>query len=143
VAARLAARVTPGRSVLARTVLALIAIVLIAWFSVLAYNHAVGWNASLRIVAEPGMGAAEWQRSMDDFRRAEWLDPSTDWSIIRAQYWLLRDKRMALRAADSVLRREPDNLAAWSAVLRASDGIEPARHREALMQIQRLNPPPQ
>lgn len=122
--------------------LALIAIVLIAWFSVLARNHALGWNASLRIVAEPGMGTAEWQRSMDDFRRAELLDPSTEWRIIRAQYWLLRDKRKALRVADSVLDREPDNLAAWSAVLRASDGLYPARHRQAVMQIHRLNPPP-
>ncbi len=122
--------------------LALIAIVLIAWFSVLARNHALGTEASLRIVAQPGMGAAQWQRSMDDFRRAELLDPSTEWSIVRAQYWLLRDKRKALRAADSVLRREPDNLAAWSAVLRASDGLDPARHRQAVMQIRRLNPPP-
>ncbi len=130
------------RSVLPRAILALIAVVLIAWFSVLARNHVVGWNASLRIVAEPKMDAAEWKRAMDDFRSAESLDPSTDWSIIRAQYWLLRDKRMALRVADSVLRREPDNLAAWSAVLRASDGVDPARHREATMQIRRLNPPP-
>jgi hypothetical protein len=128
--------------VLPRAILALIAVVLIAWFSVLARNHVVGWNASLRIVAEPKMDAAEWKRAMDDFRSAESLDPSTDWSIIRAQYWLLRDKRMALRVADSVLRREPDNLAAWSAVLRASDGVQPARHREAIMQIRRLNPPP-
>jgi hypothetical protein len=127
---------------LARGLLAALAVVLIAWFCLLARNHSLGTEASRRIVAEPAMGAADWQRAMDDLQRADLLDPSTEWSLVRAQYLLLRDKRAALRVANDVIAREPDNLAAWWIVLRAARDRDPARWREAEAQIQRLNPTP-
>lgn len=134
--------VRPSRTTAARVLIALVAVVLIGWFSVLARNHALGTSASTRIVTEPGMGAAQWERAMDDLERAELLDPSPEWSLVRAQYLLLRDDGAALRVADDVLRREPDNLAAWWVVLRATRDSDPARWREAVAQIRRLNPTP-
>jgi hypothetical protein len=127
---------------LARVLLALVAVALIAWFSLLARNNAIGTAASERVVDEPRMGSAEWEQVMDDLRRAELLDPSTEWSLVRAQYLLLRDKPAALRVADSVLDREPENLAAWWVVLRAARDRYPARYREATAAIRRLNPTP-
>ncbi len=116
-----------SRAVIARGMLAALAVVLIAWFGLLARDHELGTAASQRIVDEPDMGAAQWHDAMRDLKRAELLDPSTDWSLIRAQYLLLRDRPAALAVAEDVLRREPDNLGAWWVVLRATRTSDPAR----------------
>lgn len=140
--AQTATRGAPSRATLARGLLALLAVVLIAWFAVLARNHAIGSSASSRVVADPEMSAAEWDATMDDFERARLLDPSTDWRLVEAQYQLLRDKRAALGVAEDVLRDEPDNLGAWWVVLRAAPGLDDARYREAQAAVRRLNPTP-
>jgi hypothetical protein len=142
VGARIASGTAAPRARLARVLLALIAVALIAWFGLLARDHAIGVTASLRVVDQPEMSATEWQQTMDDLKRAELLDPSTEWSLVRAQFLLLRDKRAALDLANSMLRREPDNLGAWWVVLRAAQDIDPARWRQALSEINRLNPSP-
>ena len=140
--AQTATRGAPSRATLARGLLALLAVLLIAWFAVLARNHSIGSSASGRVVADPEMSAAEWSDTMDDFERARLLDPSTDWRLIEAQYQLLRDKRSALSVADDVLLDEPDNLGAWWVVLRAAPGLDDARHRQAQAAVRRLNPTP-
>jgi hypothetical protein len=140
--ARTALGTARSRALLARVLIALIAVALIAWFGLLARNHSIGAAASHRVVTQPEMNAADWERAMDDLQRAELLDPSTEWSLTRAQYLLLRDRRAALDVANSVLRREPDNLAAWWVVLRAAREIDPPRWREAVAAIERLNPRP-
>jgi hypothetical protein len=132
----------PSRTVIARALLAVVAVLLIAWFSVLARNYSLGTDAADRVVSDPEMSAAEWADVMYDFDRARLLDPSTDWSLVAAQYQLLRDDRAALMLAEDVLRREPDNLSAWWVVVRAARDIDPARWREANAAIARLNPTP-
>jgi hypothetical protein len=132
----------PSRTVVARALIALVAILLIAWFVALVRDHAIGTDASTRIVSNSGMSAAEWRDAMHDFERAHLLDPSSDWSLIQAQYELLRDKDAALRRAEGVLRREPENLSAWWVVLRATQGVDEQRNREAAAAIHRLNPLP-
>jgi hypothetical protein len=142
VRAETATRGAPSRATLARGLLALLAVLLIAWFAVLARNHSIGSSASGRVVADPEMSAAEWSDTMDEFERARLLDPSTDWRLIEAQFQLLRDKRAALTVAQEVLRDEPDNLGAWWVVLRAAPGLDDARYREAQAAVRRLNPTP-
>ena len=132
----------PSRAVVARVLIALVAILLIAWFVALARNHEIASRASDRIVSDPAMPAADWRHAMHDFERAHLLDPSSDWSLIQAQYELLRNPAAALRRADNVLREEPDNLSAWWVVLRATRDSDPARYREAVAAIHRLNPTP-
>ena len=134
--------VASRRATVARGLVALLAVALIAWFGLLARNHAIGTSASSRVVSDPGMGAADWERTMDDLDRADLLDPSSQWRLVRAQYLLLRDRRAAMAVADDVLRSEPDNLGAWWVVLRAARGIDRARWREAASEIRRLNPAP-
>jgi hypothetical protein len=124
-----------------RVALALIAIVLIAWFAVLVRNQVIGQAATGRIVDASSMSTSEWRSAMDDLRRAELLDPSTTWRVGRANYLVLRDRREALEVATSVVRREPDNLAAWAVVLKASEGLDPERAAHARREIRRLNPP--
>jgi hypothetical protein len=130
------------RALPARVVLALLAVCLLAWFSVLVRDHAIGQAAVDRIVRNPDMSSRAWSRAMTDLHRAELLDPGTDWSLSRANYLLLRDEHEALRVAESIVRREPDNLGAWEIVRRVTLRSDPARAAEATRQIRRLNPSP-
>jgi len=127
---------------MARLLLAAVAIVLIAWFGLMYRNYRVGADAADRVIVHPDMGDAAFARSMDDLRSAETLDPSTEWSVTRANYLLLRDKATALIVARSIVDKEPDNLAAWVAVAKAADGRDPVLLRRANAAIQRLNPAP-
>ena len=87
------------------------------------------------------MSDRDWNRAMADLRAADLLDPSTDWSMARANYLMLRDRNRALRVAESVIRRDPNNLAAWMVVLRTTRGERPAYAARAYHEILRLNPP--
>jgi hypothetical protein len=127
------------RSVVARTALASIAVLLIAWFAVLLRGERIASEAQSRIFDDPEMSDADWQRSMDRLREAELLNPGTEWTVTRANLLLLRDKPEALRVAESVLRRERDNLAAWVVVDRATRGRDPRRASLARREIERLN----
>jgi hypothetical protein len=134
--------VVDAQARLPRAALALIAILLIAWFGVLVRNQVVGHAAIGRIVDAGSMSESEWRSAMDDLRSAELLDPSTTWRVGRANYLVLRNPREALSVANSVVRREPDNLGAWAVVLKASEGLDAARHARAEREMKRLNPPP-
>jgi hypothetical protein len=132
--------VTATGFTLPRAVVALIAIVLVAWFGVLARDERIGNAAVDRIVAEPGMSRAAWNDAMLDLRRADLLDPATDWRVTRASYLLLRDEQEALRVARSVVRDEPDNLPAWVMIGRVATRTDPALAARAAREIERLNP---
>jgi tetratricopeptide (TPR) repeat protein len=123
--------------------LAIVAVLFIAWFAVFVRNERIGHAASKRIIAAPAMDEGEFARAISDFRRAELLDPGTKWMATRASYLMQRgDKQAALRAADSALRREPDNIDAWAVVLRATRGRDARRAAEATRELRRLNPLP-
>jgi hypothetical protein len=130
------------RNLLARCALAAAALMLAVWFIVLAYNYGIGTDASARLGANPDMGEAEWRDAIDDFERARRLDPSLDWTLIQAQFLLLRQPREAIRVADEIVRREPDNLGAWLVIAKAARGVEPSRWREAMAEIRRLDHTP-
>jgi hypothetical protein len=131
-----------SRAILARVLIAVVAILLIGWLVVLARNYSIATGASSQIVANPAMSAADWRRTMHDFDRAHLLDPSTEWSLIQAQFELLREPGAAIRRAEQVLHEEPDNLNAWWVILRAARDRDPARYREAVAAVRRLNPTP-
>jgi len=129
------------RSALPQAALALVALLLTAWFAVLWRHEQIGRDAADRIFETPGMSDAAWERSLDQLRRAELLNPGTEWTTLRATALLLRDERAAQRLAESVARREPDNLEAWDVIYQAARGRDERRADEALAQIRRLNPP--
>jgi hypothetical protein len=128
------------RVLLPRIALALVAVLLVAWFTVLYRDDRIGQEAADRLHADPQMSDAEWSRQLEQLRRADLLNPQSEWLMTRANYLLLRDKPAAQRLAESVLRDEPDNLDAWRVVLFATRGRDPARASEALAQIERLDP---
>lgn len=121
-----------------RAALAVLAVALIAWFSVLVVHDRRGQAATARLVAEPRMSDSDWNRTMGDFEEAAGLKPGTDWDNARANYLLVRDKRAAVRAAEAVVKREPDNLESWAVILRGARESDPQRAAEAGRQVRRL-----
>jgi hypothetical protein len=120
-----------------------VSVVIIAWAAVLWRDDRVGYDAADRIFfGDPKMDASEWSHVIGQLKDAEVLDPSTKWRVSRATALLLRDKPAAARLAGTVVEREPDNLEAWSVILKATRGTDPARARLAQAQIRRLNPIP-
>jgi hypothetical protein len=125
---------------MARAALVLVSVVLVAWFAVLVRDDQLASHAAARVHADPGMSGAEWSRSMERLRQAEFLNPGSEWRVIRANYLLLRDKPAALRVAEAIVREEPKNLDAWLIVLKAAP--DPARRAAAQKRIRHLNPYP-
>jgi hypothetical protein len=115
-----------------------VALVLVGWFAVLARDQHIGHAAVDRIVEHPNMSRAAWDRTMADLRAADLFDPSTDWTGARMNYLLLRDRRQALRTAESIVRKEPDNVGAWIVIRDTTR--DPRRAHEATRQTNRLNP---
>jgi hypothetical protein len=125
-----------------RAALAITATLLMAWFVVLARGDAIGRSAESRVHDHPHMSTADWNRTMDDLRKADFLGVGSEWDVRRAAYLLLRDRPEAARLARSVTRREPDNLDAWAVLLHATDGLDPRQASYARAQIRRLSPQP-
>jgi hypothetical protein len=126
---------------LSRGAIALAAVVVIVWSAVLLRDSLIGEAAADRLFNNPGMSAAEWERSMDDMRAAELLDPSDDWTVRRASYLRLRDRRAALRLLEPIVERQPDYLEAWVAIANAARGFDDRAFERARTEIVRLDPP--
>jgi hypothetical protein len=127
---------------LPRVAIAVVATLLIAWFTVLARDQLVGSQAADRVREDPAMSRAAWAHAIDDLRRADLLNPGSEFKVARAATLLLHDRAAAVRVADSILRREPDNINAWSIVLAATRGRDAARFAEAARQFRRLSGSP-
>jgi hypothetical protein len=121
--------------------LACLAVLVLAWVGVLTRNHELGKEAAVRAFFGPEPSAADRERDLDRLEDARFLDPNAYWRVARANYFLLDgDARRAAQAAESLVRDEPDNIFAWSALLQATRDSDPGRAREAAGEIRRLNP---
>lgn len=126
---------------LPRAALALLALLLVAWFAVLFHDHRIGTAAAKRLFDQPE-SAAERRSSLDQLERAELLSPGNEWRTIRAGYLLRRDKVAARRLAERVVKSEPDNYNAWLVIMVAARGTDHQRWAQAMAEMRRLNPPP-
>lgn len=121
--------------------LVVISVLMIGWFAVLWRDERIGRDAAERLFNEPEMSDSEFARALDELQQAELLNPGEEWATLRAAALILRDKPAAVRVAESVVRREPDNLNAWVAMLNATRGRDALRSAQAIAQIRRLSPP--
>jgi hypothetical protein len=129
------------RSVWLRGALVVVALLALGWLGVLYRDRRVGQDAADVIFYQPQLPPAEFERQLDRLRDARLLDPDRYWDLTRARYLLLRDRpRRALRAAQELVRDEPDNLEAWLVVFRASELVDPSRSGDAIDRIRQLNP---
>lgn len=121
--------------------LVVISVLMIGWFAVLWRDERIGRDAAERLFNEPEMSDSEFARALDELQQAELLNPGEEWATLRAAALILRDKPAAVRVAESVVRREPENLNAWVAMLNATRGRDALRSAQAIAQIRRLSPP--
>jgi predicted Zn-dependent protease len=121
--------------VVARVVVAAVAIVLIGWLAVLEhdtrlYDSAI---AAGRQIGEPAV-AARVQRDLEDARA---LNPDRTPDIARGVFLRNTGRAAAGRAVlEDVLRDEPDNLTAWRALALVGGGPD----ARVQAQLRRLDP---
>jgi cytochrome c-type biogenesis protein CcmH/NrfG len=109
-------------------VLALVAVLVLAWVGVLLRNHEVGEAA----VSDRDTGALEGARL---------LDPNRYWDQVLAGVYLIEHQpRRAAAEAEQLVRAEPDNVVAWSLLREATRGTDPERFDQATAALRRLNP---
>lgn len=76
-----------------------------------------------------------------DLEAARLWNPDTTPDLRLAFVALGRGRRAEAQAVlEDLVRREPDNIFAWGALLNVTRGVEPAVARTALMQLRRLDP---
>jgi predicted Zn-dependent protease len=111
-----------------RVVLALVAILVLAWVGVLLRNHEVGRNAVP-------------DRDTQALESARLLDPNRYWEQVLAGLYLIEgEPRLAVAEAEQLIRAEPDNVVAWSVLREASRRTDPKRSAQATAALRRLNP---
>jgi len=124
-----------------RVLLVIASVLVIGWTGVLLRDHQVGKDAALRAIFAPESDPAARDRDLSDLEDAQFLDPSASWKLALANYRLATgDARRAAAEAEELVRAEPENIAAWGTLLRATQDGDPARAREAAAAIRRLNP---
>lgn len=123
----------------ARACVAALALAMLAWLSVMALDD----RALRRGVELSGRlrGAADAARAEAALRDARRLNPDSSPDVGRAVLYEGRGERERSAALiESVLRREPENLAAWALLYRLTRTRDPAAARRALAARARLDP---
>ena len=125
-----------------RGLLAVVAVVVLAWVGLLFRNHELGETARLRaFYGPPPTTQAERERDLQRLEDASRLDPDSDWELARASYLQLSGSPdEALGLAIEVVRREPDNVIGWMLLRQAARGRDPARAAQAAAKVKRLDP---
>ena len=111
-----------------RIVLALTAVLVLAWVGVLLRDHVVGRD---------GIEA----RDPGQIDSAKLLDPNRYWDQARASAYILNgDFARAAVEAEDLVRAEPENAVAWALLRGATSKTDPDRSAEAAAELKRLNP---
>jgi hypothetical protein len=119
----------------ARAVVAMVAVCMIAWLGVMERD------GRLQARADAAIHARDLARAESDLRGARLLNPNTAPDVTRAVLYRARgQRRRAIALLEDVVRREPDNLTAWSALHLSATGSDPSVSRRSLIALQRLDP---
>jgi predicted Zn-dependent protease len=125
--------------VAARVAVAVVAVVVLAWLGLMERNvrlEAQGTTLSAKL-AVPG----NLERADADLRGAQRLNPDTEPELKRAYVYVGAGRPAeAATIIEGILRREPDNLAAWGALFTVSRDRDPAAAERALDARRRLDP---
>ena len=116
---------------------------LVAAWCALGALQASALERAQEIVGERGRPApAQADRALALLDRADWIDPGSEPDLVRAQLAFERDQDARARALlDAVVRREPDNIAAWDRLAAVTLDNDPDTWARATGQVRRLSPP--
>ena len=125
-----------------RAALAAVAVVVFAWLAG-GLHRARLESHGLRIAESGSLTAADVRRSADLLERAARHSSDTG-PLEREAQLLLFARRPAPAAAvlERIVRREPENAAAWQLLARADELRDPLRARAARRRLAQLSPPP-
>ena len=124
---------------LARLAVAVVALVAIGWLAVMErdarlYERGIAAGGSLD---DPDTIA----RAQADLEDARLMSPDRTPDIGRALVLSTAGRTSEARALlEDVVRSEPDNLSAWTALGWANDGADPALDRRVMAEMRRLDP---
>ena len=127
---------------LVRLGLLALALVMASWFA-LGFVQARDTDDAARIVSRlAALSPAQSARAADLLAGAGTLNPDRQVDLLRAELDLHhRADRGAAAILRSVVRDEPDNVAAWDLLGAALRGIDPAGARAANARVRALVPP--
>jgi hypothetical protein len=136
---------------LIRATVAILAGGVIAWLGAMlvdAYKFERGSSLPKGDIADLVISLKQPQKftkRIDELRGARFLNPDTQPDLKIAGVYQLRGARgdlaLALRIAQSIVRKEPENLGAWSALYKIQVfRHDPAGERAALGHMRRLDP---
>ena len=124
----------------ARALLALVAVLVLAWVVVLLRDFEIG-NDAAAAAFSPGLTPAERDHKLDQVKQAQFLNPDSDLRLSRAGFALLSGHPGdAARMAREIVRDEPDNIGAWGVLLEATAKSDRTTAAEANAQLKRLDP---
>jgi hypothetical protein len=128
-------------AVIARILLAAVAVVVLAWTAVALRDAIQLQSAGDVLFRTPPPSQAEFDKALTKMKDSDFLNPDPTGKIDRARFLLLHDKpKQALALADGVVGDEPDNIAAWAVVYQSAALVDPARAEQAKLAIFRLDP---
>jgi hypothetical protein len=125
--------------VLARLAVALVALVAIGWLAVMErdarlYDRGIAAGGSLD---DPRTSA----RADDDLEAARLLNPDRTPDVGRSLIlWTVGRAPEARALLEDVVRAEPDNLSAWTALSWVNDGHDRSLERRVVAEMLRLDP---
>jgi hypothetical protein len=125
--------------VLARLAVAVVAVLAIGWLVVMErdarlYERGIAAGGSLD---DPATIA----RAEQDFRDARLLTPDRTADVGRSLIlWTVGRSTEARAVLEDVVRSEPDNLSAWTALGWVNDGEDAALQRRVEAEVRRLDP---
>jgi hypothetical protein len=121
--------------------LVFLSLLVLGWVGVLLRDYERGDEAALRGFFAPDLSQAERRRDLGLLADAQFLDPSSYWDLARANALLISgDRRGAARAAEALVRSEPENFSAWGLLRTATEESDPRRSAQAAATMERLNP---
>jgi hypothetical protein len=130
--------VAGARVILARVAVALVALVVLAWLGMMERDTRL-LARGIHAAGGPGR-PADLPRAESAFRAARLLNPDPRPAILLAATQARRGRQArAISGLEDVLRREPDNLGAWT-VLQVVGEDDPAIVRRAVAARARLDP---
>jgi hypothetical protein len=123
----------------ARVSVALVALAMLVWLGVMERN--VRLQAGAVDALRTGSALRDPARTQADLRRARLLNPDTAPDVTRAVvYRAVGRPRQAVVLLENVVRREPDNLAAWGVLRLSAAGNDADAFRRSLSALRRLDP---
>jgi hypothetical protein len=125
--------------VVARVVVAILAVAIVAWLGVMERDARL--QARGVAAAQPPRAPGDLARAEEDLHNAGALNLDTAPDVSRAFVLQAAGRQAeAIATLKDVVRREPENVAAWSVLLTITRDAEPVNGRRALAAVRRLDP---